>query len=347
MVPRGGSAAFLAPRPLSLLAISVEVQHMLEALGVRTLGEFAALPAPSVARPLEADYRALARGESGAHLRPYAPEAAIREELMVAAGNVLDGADSLSGPSAIAQVARRIAVRLEGRGRGAARLELAAIRPEGTPEVVAAGIRSSIAHVEPHAMSSLTSAEDLARTIAPVLEAVAETTTTWRLRVTVVGETVTTMDEHDVATTTELAMPVRTFEPVVMARPAAAAAPSRNAAGTAQPVRAVPPVRIVRAANANETAKVGSVAASSRSVANSNHGDDEPTRAATPVVADPLAVVLSTSGTLFALSMEGPAWGAPDRGDRVERAHRRTRRGKQRRTRSMTAPVQARLFDRR
>src|SRR3569832_1434390 len=59
MVPRGGSAAFLAPRPLSLLAISPEVQHMLEALGVRTLGEFAALPAPSVARPLEADYRAL------------------------------------------------------------------------------------------------------------------------------------------------------------------------------------------------------------------------------------------------------------------------------------------------
>src|SRR5512132_341458 len=38
-VPRGGSAAFLAPRPLSLLAISPEVQHMLEALGVRTLGE--------------------------------------------------------------------------------------------------------------------------------------------------------------------------------------------------------------------------------------------------------------------------------------------------------------------
>ncbi|HEY0993906.1 MAG TPA: hypothetical protein VGD80_42915, partial [Kofleriaceae bacterium] len=60
IVPRGGSAAFLAPRPLSLLAITPEVQHMLEALGVRTLGEFAALPAPSVSRPLEADYQALA-----------------------------------------------------------------------------------------------------------------------------------------------------------------------------------------------------------------------------------------------------------------------------------------------
>src|SRR3569623_1938985 len=57
MVPRGGSAAFLAPRPLSLLAISPEVQHMLAALGVRPLGEFAALPAPSVAR-----HRAAAAG---------------------------------------------------------------------------------------------------------------------------------------------------------------------------------------------------------------------------------------------------------------------------------------------
>src|SRR5215468_7585209 len=33
-VPRGGSAAFLAPHSLALLAIAPEVQHMLEALGV-------------------------------------------------------------------------------------------------------------------------------------------------------------------------------------------------------------------------------------------------------------------------------------------------------------------------
>ncbi|MBL0218697.1 MAG: hypothetical protein IPQ07_33080 [Myxococcales bacterium] len=47
--------------PLSLLAITPEVQHMLEALGVRTLGGFAALPAFS-RPPARADYRALARG---------------------------------------------------------------------------------------------------------------------------------------------------------------------------------------------------------------------------------------------------------------------------------------------
>lgn len=115
-VPRGGSAAFLAPQPLSLLAITPEVQHMLEALGVRTLGEFAALPAPSVARPLEADYQALARGDSGNGLRPYAPEASIREEAILS--------PVCSGPAALATLAERVALRLRGRGRGASRLEL-------------------------------------------------------------------------------------------------------------------------------------------------------------------------------------------------------------------------------
>jgi impB/mucB/samB family protein len=125
-VPRGGSAAFLAPRPLSLLAITPEVQHMLEALGVRTLGEFAALPAPSVARPLEADYQALARGDSGSALRPYAPEAAIREELVVGASGSLFG-----GAIAAATLAERVALRLAGRGRGATRIELTVCADQG------------------------------------------------------------------------------------------------------------------------------------------------------------------------------------------------------------------------
>jgi protein ImuB len=125
-VPRGGSAAFLAPRPLSLLAITPEVQHMLEALGVRTLGEFAALPAPSVSRPLEADYQALARGDSGSVLRPYAPEAPVREELVVRHEGSLFG-----GAAAVATLAERVALRLAGRGRGASRLELTILGEHG------------------------------------------------------------------------------------------------------------------------------------------------------------------------------------------------------------------------
>jgi protein ImuB len=180
-VPRGGSAAYLSPRPLSLLAITPEVQHMLEALGVRTLGEFAALPAPSVARPLEADYQALARGESGASLRPYAPEAPIREEIIVSAGNVLEAPGSLSGPAAVALVARRTALRLAGRDRGAARLE------------VTAGDREM-----PVSLSNpLTDAADLARVLAPSVEVARQGA--WRLRVVVAGEAVAGGEAVEVA----------------------------------------------------------------------------------------------------------------------------------------------------
>ena len=63
-------------------------------------------------------------------------------------------------------------------------------------------------------------------------------------------------------------------------------------------------------------------------------------RTETPTSTDPLAVVLSTPGTLFSLS-------SVDR--HGERPHRRLRRGKAqrpRRTRPVTVPGQSRLFDR-
>ena len=136
-VPRGGSAAFLAPRSLSLLALTPEVQHMLESLGVSTLGEFAALPAPShaVVRPFEADYRALARGESGHALRPYAPEAPIREEVALRHGT--------SAPAAVALLAERVSLRLTGRARGAARIEVMA-SGEGGEWLMPISLASSI-----------------------------------------------------------------------------------------------------------------------------------------------------------------------------------------------------------
>jgi impB/mucB/samB family len=169
IVPRGGSAAFLAPRPLSLLAITPEVQHMLEALGVRTLGEFAALPAPSVARPLEADYQALARGDSGSALRPYAPEAPIREELALGQAESLFG-----GAQAVAAVAQRVALRLAGRARGAARLEVTIAGPGGERMVPVAADRAA------------SSRSELAQLIAPL---VAEAPgVQGKLRVVVVGE---------------------------------------------------------------------------------------------------------------------------------------------------------------
>ena len=181
-VPRGGSAAFLAPRPLSLLAISPEVQHMLEALGVRTLGEFAALPAPSVARPVEADYQALARGDSGNFLRPYAPDLAIREQATIlgspraGAAGPLTPSGALSGPAAVALLAQRIELRLTGRGRGAARLEVTVGGESGERTIEIAPAREG---------RVLETAEDLAEAIGG---SIGELGSAWRLRVVVVGE---------------------------------------------------------------------------------------------------------------------------------------------------------------
>lgn len=171
IVPRGGSAAFLAPRPLSLLAITPEVQHMLEALGVRTLGEFAALPAPSVARPLEADYQALARGDSGCALRPYAPQAPIREELAVGNAGSLFG-----GQAAVAALAQRVALRLVGRARGAARLEVTIAGPGGERVVPLAADRATC------------SEDELAHLIAPLVDEAPGAQA--KLRVVVVGEAI-------------------------------------------------------------------------------------------------------------------------------------------------------------
>lgn len=187
-VPRGGSAAFLAPRPLQLLSISPEVQHMLESLGVTTLGEFAALPAPSVTRPFEADFQALARGEGGHTLRPYAPEAPIREDVKVTP-------HGLSLSAAVGVLAERVALRLAGRARGAARLELAITGPAGervVPIVPAASARTRTsleALLVPVGgeQKLLSSSEALADAITSAL---AGDDAVWRLRLTVIGEAI-------------------------------------------------------------------------------------------------------------------------------------------------------------
>ena len=110
-VPRGGSAAFLAPLPLSLLRIPPEVQHVLEAVGVGTLGEFAALPPPTTSHMWDADYQALARGDGPTRLEPLQPRGSIVERVLVG-GDIGIGA-------ALERAATRIAARLAGRGRAA------------------------------------------------------------------------------------------------------------------------------------------------------------------------------------------------------------------------------------
>lgn len=132
-VPRGGSAAFLAPQPLSLLPLGPEVLHMLEALGVKTLGAFAALPPPSVARPergngWDSDYQALARGDGGSALDAFEPSGAISERVTV-------HEDGLSLGAAVEGLAQRLAARLAGRNAVPADMMMRLERAGGLPAI--------------------------------------------------------------------------------------------------------------------------------------------------------------------------------------------------------------------
>jgi hypothetical protein len=356
-VPRGGSAAFLAPRPLSLLAITPEVQHMLEALGVRTLGEFAALPAPSVARPFEADYQALARGDTGARLRPYTPEAPVREDVVVSAGRMrstggalpgsaragseleLDG--SIGATAAIAVVARRLALRLAGRGRAAARLEVVVYRDE------------EVAEIPVSLLQAVDSPEELARALGPVLDSTIvqghatapvppATSDRWRLRVTITAEAVIGRDGSITETLAEGSSP---FARVAANSNATSESIYAPASSDAHGSSAATSSHRRRARAAVSSSDSGPLYAQAMQRAH-NTNAAEPTRAAASssqishasTHASTLSVVLASTGSLFALS-------PPEAHTERRETHRRTRRGKQRRSRP-TAATQPRLFDR-
>lgn len=120
-VPRGGSAAFLAPLPLELLPLDDDVRGMLRALRVTTLGEFAALPPPSISRPQSSwsfDLQDLARGEGSSRIFATPIDDTISERVEL--GAEVDG--SMPAAFAARPVVDRVANRLRARGDGAAAL---------------------------------------------------------------------------------------------------------------------------------------------------------------------------------------------------------------------------------
>lgn len=392
-VPRGGSAAFLAPRPLSLLSISPEVQHMLESLGVRTLGEFAALPAPTVssrAARFEADYQALARGDSGNILRPYAPDAPIREEAVLRGGaesplpatvpsattppsssleHDLGLGGGLSAPAAVAFLAERVALRLAGRGRCAARIDITIAGAAGERVATVTPVRERGA--------VLSSAEQLAEAIGSALGD--DSAQAWRMRVVVSGEALAgdtrdadlDLDALDAA----LAVPAQRMFAVARATPTSdslAATPLAQATATTATAQAAHPHRAATAeataasaANDSDRAhRLGRTSAAA--TAAERKSTTMPTNAAfafasrvpgpggatTPPLADPdiaLSIALSTTGStvdrVFGLTspMSTAIAAASPTGERRD-SHRRTRRGKQRRRAEVASIVQPRLF---
>ena len=133
VVPRGGSAAFLADQPLELLPLDRDVLRMMRSLGIRTLGDFGALPPPTLSRrwsPAGVDFQGLARGEDATPLRAFVPKASISD------GIELDV--PLTSTEPLGFVLRplfdRVCERLRGRDRAAARLALW-LRGDEAPDI--------------------------------------------------------------------------------------------------------------------------------------------------------------------------------------------------------------------
>lgn len=129
VVARGGSAAYLAPLPIELLPLSESVRQMLSTLGVHTLGEFAALPPPTVGRRWMSsgvDYQKLAAGMGPTELHAFTPTDTIVEHLELEHPNTeIEPLSFMLRP-----LADRVCERLFGRGKALARATLFLIGPD-------------------------------------------------------------------------------------------------------------------------------------------------------------------------------------------------------------------------
>ncbi|MDQ3340698.1 MAG: hypothetical protein M4D80_36530 [Myxococcota bacterium] len=347
-VPRGGSAAFLAPRPLSLLSISPEVQHMLEALGVRTLGEFASLPAPTVSSRgarFEADYQALARGESGNALRPYAPDAPIREEAVLNAESpstasadrdpVHHAHQGLSAPAAVAILAERVAMRLAGRARCAARIDITIGGAAGERVTTISPVREG--------KGVLSSAEELADAIGAALGG-DTSSQAWRMKVVVSGEALAGDTNADAMLDSldALVTPTQRSLGLSVARSSGSAGSASSAYGPTS-ASAASTATMLQASRASRNDPNGPNAPNAPNGPNAPHASN----ARSAPIADgdvALSIALSTTGSsldrVFGLTSPASSTFASERRD----SHRRTRRGKQRRRAEVASMVQPRLF---
>jgi len=131
LVPAGAARAFLAPLPVALLSSRPELAELvepLERLGIRTLGELAALPTPSVAERFGHPGLLALELASGRDrpLVPRRPREAVAERLTLP--------EAASGPQlerALELLTARLLARPERRGRSVRTLGLSARFVEG------------------------------------------------------------------------------------------------------------------------------------------------------------------------------------------------------------------------
>ncbi len=128
VVPRGGAAAYLAPLRLNVLPIEEHVLDVLATLGIHTIGDFTALPPPTVRAPwTEIDLQALARGDGPTSFRSYQPNLQAVEQLTLP--RPMTRREPLS--FLLRSVCDRLGERLSGRERAAAALRLSLRAADG------------------------------------------------------------------------------------------------------------------------------------------------------------------------------------------------------------------------
>ena len=134
VVAAGEEAAFLAPLPLDSLAPEARVASTLERWGLRSVGDFARLPAAEVASRLGAAgerLHAVARGEDPRPLVPHVPPPVFREAMSLEWPIVTLEPFLFVGRAAL----ERLTGRLAGRGLACTRLVLSLrLEPDGHHE---------------------------------------------------------------------------------------------------------------------------------------------------------------------------------------------------------------------
>jgi protein ImuB len=131
VVPPGQDAAYLAPAPLSLLALSDEMATRLQLWGIRTLGELANLPTPALHERLGSEglrVQRLARGEDARPLRPWATPPVFEESM--APGWAMESLEPLA--DALLRLAERLCDTLVRRGLSGDEFQWACRLSDGT-----------------------------------------------------------------------------------------------------------------------------------------------------------------------------------------------------------------------
>jgi nucleotidyltransferase/DNA polymerase involved in DNA repair len=145
-IPPGEEAQFLAPRPITFLPLPAEMRRRLAALGIRTLGQLAAMPQPELRLRFGPEVEAAYYMASGQSRVEDAVPAPPRERVVRAAGRFETPiTNRLVLDAALVRLAGSLAARLDAAQAEALRLQVSWETGEGEREQRALALRQPAA----------------------------------------------------------------------------------------------------------------------------------------------------------------------------------------------------------